>query len=658
MRRLLPVFWLLAAVPAVPAVAQAPRITPAGDPSIQNDTIYRLAVNAADYPDEDYVYLLDDGVVRFEADGRGSRTYRQIVQVLTQDGAEAWGEHSFSYSSGSERLTVNWIRVVKPSGDVVSAQPAHEQESLAPVAFDAPVYSDQKVRRVTLSGVAPGTLVDWSYTVERIKPLVPGDYFTGWQVTTGRLTRRSRLIVDVPASVTPRIKEENVRFQRRTVEARGRRVYTWATADVQKIESEPFAASPNTLYVSIEVSAPITWSQVAGWYAGLSRERYHLGSELETKLADVVRSARTLDDSLRAVHRWVAQDFRYVSLSLGIGGYLPRLPGQVLETRYGDCKDKATLFIALARRMGLAAYPVLLSSSGGADSTLPTVQQFDHMIAAVDRPGPGEGGRLYLDLTSDLTPYGELPPAEQGSFALVVHDDGRGEDVVLPEVPVTANRADVRFVGALNTDGFFTGRYTETKVGSMQYRLRQAYARPFTPDELGRIAQALADGLFPGAKGDSLRVFDGRDLTATPSVAVTVRDAPAVSTSGGARILTLPGALPNFASLGLAAQLEQRKPRRFPIDVGDVIGPLETVAELRVTLPEGWHAHLPPGVAAVSAFGSYSAEYVQDGRELRISRRMTGRKGIEPPDRVDALIAWLRAISKDDVKYIVLESGR
>src|SRR5256886_12110208 len=195
------------------AAAKAPRTPPAGDPSVQNDTIYRLAVNPADYPDEEFVYLLDDGVVRFEPDGRSSRTYRQVIQILNQDGAEAWGEQSFSYSSGSERLTVNWIRVLKPNGDVISAQPAHEQESLAPVAFDAPVYSDEKVRRVTLSGVAPGTLVDWSYTVERVKPLGPGDYYTGWRVTTGLLTRRSRLIIDVPATVTPRITEQNIRFQ-------------------------------------------------------------------------------------------------------------------------------------------------------------------------------------------------------------------------------------------------------------------------------------------------------------------------------------------------------------------------------------------------------------------------------------------------------------
>src|SRR2546425_12106742 len=40
--------------------AQAPVITPAGDPSVKNDTIYKLAVKPEDYPDQSYVFLLDD----------------------------------------------------------------------------------------------------------------------------------------------------------------------------------------------------------------------------------------------------------------------------------------------------------------------------------------------------------------------------------------------------------------------------------------------------------------------------------------------------------------------------------------------------------------------------------------------------------------------
>ncbi|MGH7608308.1 MAG: hypothetical protein ACREME_13330, partial [Gemmatimonadales bacterium] len=192
----------------------------------------------------------------------------------------------------------------------------------------------------------------------------------------------------------------------------------------------------------------------------------------------------------------------------------------------------------------------------------------------------------------------------------------------------------------------------------LQYGLRRAYAREFSKDEMNRLTQALADGVFPGASGDSLAVFDGRDLEATPRVAVTVRDAPVVSNAGGTRILTLPAAMPSFVSLGLATELERRTPRRFPIDIAAVIGPVEILADFRITLPKGWRAHLPETVTATSRFGAYRAEYVQDGRELRITRRMTGRNGIAPPETIDELVVWLRAISQDDVKFIVLEPGK
>src|SRR2546426_7510670 len=109
---------------------------------------------------------------------------------------------------------------------------------------------------------------------------------------------------------------------------------------------------------------------------------------------------------------------------------------------------------------------------------------------------------------------------------------------------------------------------------------------------------------------------------------------------------TLFRALPNYSSPGLASSLERRKPRRFPINIAAVIGPVELVAELRMTLPPGWKAELPPNVPETSQFGGYSAGYVQDGRELRITRSMSGNKGTAPPQSVDELIAALRASSK------------
>jgi len=641
---------LLLVLGVAPAAAQAPRITPAGDPSVNSDTIYRLAVRPAEHPDDDFVYLLDDGVIRLEADGRGSRTYRQVVQVLTREAAERWGEQSFPYVSQRERLTLNWVRVLQPNGRVLSDKPAHEQESIAPVASEAPVYSDVRVRRISIGGIAPGTLLDYSYTVETLKPLTPGDFEVGWRVTTGRLTRRSRYVVDLPVGLAARIKERNLTFPRRTAEAKGRRVYTWATGEVPKIEREPFAADSNGIDQFITIAAPLAWADVAHWYGALSGDRYVVTPALDSSLGSVVRGAATLEDSLRALHRWVAQDFRYVSLSLGIGGYVPRLPAAVLATRYGDCKDKATLFIALTRRMGLRAYPVLLASGGGVERDLPTAHAFDHMIAAVERPS----GYLYLDLTSELTPFGSLPPAEQGEFGLVVRPDGSGEAITFPADSVAANRDVSTLTGELTPDGEFHGRMVHTATGDQQYPLRRMFATKLGPAERERVTLAIANTVFPGARGDSLEVFDGRDLRAEPRVAVVVHGARLTSRSGTQEILTLP--LHNYGEVkALAAELAARGPRRFPINAGEVAGPRVETAELHITLPPGWRASLPPNITATSLFGSYMARYAQDGRVLHVTRRLVGRAGTEPPERIGQLIAWLNEMGADDVRYVVLE---
>jgi len=140
--------------------AQAPLITPNGDPSVKSDTIYKLAVNPADYPDQPIVWLLDDGIVRYDEQGRETRTYRKVIQILKQEIAEQFSEQSFSYSPGHERLTINWIKVVKPNGEVISAAPSQVQESDVPASMGDPVYSDRKIKRVSLTGLGARTNLD------------------------------------------------------------------------------------------------------------------------------------------------------------------------------------------------------------------------------------------------------------------------------------------------------------------------------------------------------------------------------------------------------------------------------------------------------------------------------------------------------------------
>ena len=651
-RRLATTLALLAA-PAV-AAAQAPRITPKGDPSVNADTIYKLAVKPADFPEERAAFLLDDGVVRFEADGRATRTFRQIVQLLKPEAADDYREQSFSYYPGHQRLTINWVRVVRADGTVISAAPTQVQDSDVPAAMGDPVYSDRKVRRLSLTGVEAGAIVDYSYTLEELKPFLPGDFSEWWGVSTGLRVARSRLVVDVPASLPLRIHEQNLNFARRVTTAGGRTVHTWATRDLPRIKPEAFAADSNGVYMAVMVSSPTTWQDVARWYAGNARGRYAMTPAVTAKLAGVVAGARTLDDSVRAVHRWVAQDVRYLSISLGMGGYQPRAPHDVVATGFGDCKDKATLFVAALAKMGVTAYPVLLNATGGVRRDMPSIGQLDHAIAAVVRPGAPAGAYEFVDLTASLTPYGELPLSEQGEFALVVHPDGRGEEVTLPLDPVDANRTVTRITGTLRPDGSFDGSYEETGSRATQYPLRQLFENRLDSTQRAGIANGVARRYFEGANGDSLASTEGKDLSVQPKATLLMRGGRGAVSSGGGLIFTIPiGGMGRFATA--AAELDAAGPRRFPVDAEKVFGPTTALTELRVTLPEGWQARLPASVAAASPFGSYATEYAQVGRELRITRRVAGARGVLPPERAPELARWFREIGKDDAKFIVLE---
>lgn len=606
------------------------------------DTLYALAVDSTKYPREAFVYLLDDGVLRFEADGRGSRTYRQAVQILKEDAIDQWAELSFTFEPRHQKLTVNWARVVRPDGSVISDKPGITQDADIPAAMGDPSYVEQKVRRLSLPNVRPGTIVDYSYTLEELKPFRAGDFFAPWRVNPGLLVRRSRLVLDTPVGYEPKVVARNLDFKPVTVEAGGRRVVTWATQDVPKIEPELFAADSNGVDMSINISAPSSWQDIGSWYAGLARDRYAMTPEVDRKLATLVRGARTLEDSIKAIHKYVSQDVRYVAISLGMGGYQPRSAADVVATGYGDCKDKATLFITLAQRLGVTAYPVLLSAGGRVERGLPTISQFNHAIAAVERPS----GRIFVDLTAGDVPWGSLPGADQGQFVLVVRPDGRTEETVTPEKDGGEVASRIVVSAVLDSAGFADAQVEMAMNGSAGDAMRTALERePMDSTAKAQYLRRIASSVYRESEGDSLRFNDETTRGGPFRIGFRVHNGRAAQLAGGAAILSLPFLGQPGDVKPLVAELRARTPRRFPIDAALVGGNASGEVVLQLTMPQGWKAQLPGNVALTGPFGALTLTYSQVGRVLTVSQRRVGGKGILGPDRVEDVVKWLEQLT-------------
>ncbi len=74
-------------------------------------------------------------------------------------------------------------------------------------------------------------------------------------------------------------------------------------------------------------------------------------------------------EQARALYNWVATQIRYVGIYLGDGGIVPNYADDTLRNRYGDCKDKSTLLVALLAAKGIEAESAMVNS--GRTFTLP-----------------------------------------------------------------------------------------------------------------------------------------------------------------------------------------------------------------------------------------------------------------------------------------------
>ena len=153
------------------------------------------------------------------------------------------------------------------------------------------------------------------------------------------------------------------------------------------------------------------WPAVSRYFAPLFAKAAALTSRSPVKQeADRIAAAnaRPLDRASAAL-KLVQQDVRYIYVGLNGGNLNPATAEETWQRRYGDCKGKTTLLLALLREMGIEAEPVLVNASGaddGLDQRLPMPQLFDHVLVRAHI----DGATYWLDGTlPSVVPPGTKP---------------------------------------------------------------------------------------------------------------------------------------------------------------------------------------------------------------------------------------------------------
>jgi hypothetical protein len=432
-----------------------------------------------------------------EEDRTTDRATFYRVYLAREEAVEDWANPFLPQSPPAVTTKLELARVIQPDGACTVFNPAK-----LPGAADPETGESSGTAMVFLPNAHAGCVIELGYrTRELLNSSLPH------VSETLPLQRRvpalqTALEVRVPEKGTYRVALFNLPGAKAEESAaNGRRVFRWKFDAIPAAESLPGDPPAAQWQAWVGISSLPSWEEFAAWYRRLAQGSDAIDDAVKKIAAELAEGSKGRMDTLRRDFEFVSA-LRYVAVEIGVQGFRPRTPAQVLSNRYGDCKDKANLLVALLRCQNIPARFVLLNRGGMTDVNFPS-WQFNHAIAFAPRaPEAGQPDDLWMDSTDSVTPFGFVPPGDYGRAGLVFDKD-RAEFKTV--VNGAGQISEVRDEWELAQDapgGGWRGTFHRAATGMADDGLRRMF-RGASPAQRNALLFRLLADLWPN--GDFAR---------------------------------------------------------------------------------------------------------------------------------------------------------
>lgn len=310
------------------------------------------------------------------------RYYRSATYLHTTQAVAEGSEVHIAFNPAYQQLTIHSINVEREGQTIAALSPdiirlIQREEDLRNGIYDGIITAIAIVPNTRI-----GDKVDFSYTVTGRNPIFGDKLFTGfstgWSLDVGRTDIRILAPSERPLHI--KIHGSDIKVKKR--KRRQYTEYTWTTKGTKGLPNEGDYPPEFQRYGWLQISEFDTWGDVQAWAHSIYESLDNSAKELQTITEEL---HRTSDDKLTYAAnalKFTQDEIRYLGLEFGQNSHLPHPPQEVLEKRYGDCKDKSNLLTQLLRANGIEAHSALVSSEyrAGIADMLPSPAAFDHVI--------------------------------------------------------------------------------------------------------------------------------------------------------------------------------------------------------------------------------------------------------------------------------------
>src|SRR3954462_7466144 len=278
-----------------------------------------IELKAPDYSREAMVYEQYRTLVHFENDGTSRRDSTARIRVQSDAGVQALGQLVFGYNAANEKIEINYVRVKKSEGQVVTTGPEAVQDLSSPVQRDAPVFNDTREKHVTVPALRPGEVLEYSVSTITTTPYAPGQFWMSYDFEKNAIVLDEQLEINVPKGrkITLKVKPGTDLSERDEGE---RHIYLWKSshkerddddADKDKLtarekKQKHDKEAKDSEFPAVQMTTFPSWDAVGQWYAGLQRDRIVPNDDVKARALELTRDKKTQVEKFQALYDYVA----------------------------------------------------------------------------------------------------------------------------------------------------------------------------------------------------------------------------------------------------------------------------------------------------------------------------------------------------------------
>jgi hypothetical protein len=399
--------------------------------------------------------LLQNEQTRFGA--AGDEFYSEsAMKILSTKGLADMGNIALAWRPDTETLILHKVNILR-DGQVIDALAGGKKVTVLrrETNLELAMLDGALTATLQLEGLQVGDVVDMAFTLRRQDPVLAGrSEGTLALARPGKVAHAYFRAVWAPAKAMRWRIGEGLSGAVSASGADQQFVADQSDVDAPK---PPNGAPPRFGYLAqAEFSQFRDWAEISRLMAPLydKAETLAADSPLRKQIQDIAAASPDPKARALAALELVQDKVRYLFLGMNNGGYVPADADLTWTRRFGDCKGKTVLLLALLHGLGIEAEPVLVSTwaGDGLDQRLPMVQLFDHVLvrahidgrtywldgtrmgdAQLDRPAPAFRWALPVrSAGADLAPIEQVPFSEPHFDSRVDLDATGGLDAPAP----------------------------------------------------------------------------------------------------------------------------------------------------------------------------------------------------------------------------------